>query len=124
MSLSFNQATFYDSNSTVQREEGLNLIKHLNLQKGSKVLDVGCGTSYLAKVLADLVRPDGKVVAINPDADRLMLAIKKYSATNLEYHEGCAEDLPGRGYDVIFSNQVLHWVKDFDCVFQKPFTIY
>ena len=123
MSLSFNQALSYDSNSAVQREEGLNIIKHLNLQKGSKVLDVGCGTGYLTKVLSDLVGPDGKVVAIDPDVDRLMLARKKYPATNLEYNEGCAEDLPGGGYDVIFSNEVLHWVKDLDCVFQKAYTI-
>ena len=123
MFLSFNLATFYDCHSTVQREEGLNIIKHLNLQKGSKVLDVGCGTGYLSKVLADLVGPDGKVVAIDPDVDRLMLARKKYPATNLEYHEGCAEDLPGRGYDVIFSNEVFHWVKDLDCVLQKAYTI-
>ena len=122
MSLSFNQALFYDSNSSVQREEGLNIIKLLNLQKASKVLDVGCGTGYLAKVLSDLVGPDGKVVAIDPDVDRLMLARKKYPAANLEYHEGCAEDLPGGGYDVIFSNEVLHWVKDLDRVFQKAYT--
>ena len=63
--------------------------------------------------------PDGKVVAIDPDVDRLMLARKKYPATNLEYHVGCAEDLPGRGYDVIFSNEFFYWVKDLDCVFQK-----
>ena len=123
MSLSFNQALSYNCNSAAQREEGINIIKHLNLQRGSKVLDVGCGTGYLAKILSDLVGPGGKVVAIDPDADRLVLARKKYPATNLEYHEGCAEDLPGGGYDVIFSNEVLHWVKDLDCVFHKAYTI-
>ena len=91
----------------MQREEGLYIIKHLNLHKGSKDFDVGCGTGYLAKVLADLVGPDGKVVAIHSDVDRLMFARKKYSSTNLEYHEGCAEDLHGAGYDVIFSKEVL-----------------
>ena len=66
--------------------------------------------------------PDGKVVAIDSYVDRLMLARKKYPATNLEYHEGYAEDLPGRGYDVIFSNEVLHRMKDLDCFFQKAYT--
>ena len=62
--------------------------------------------------------PDGKVVAIDPDVDRLMLAGKKYPDTNLEYHEECAENLLGRGYDAI-SNEVIHLVGDLDCVFQK-----
>ena len=114
---------FYVSNSTVQREESLNIIKYLNLQKGNKVLDIDCGTGYLAKVLSDLVGPDCQVVVIDPDVDRFILAKKIYPATNLEYHEGCTEDLPGRGYDVIFLNEVLHWVKDLDCVFQKAYTI-
>ncbi|KAF1825102.1 protein-L-isoaspartate O-methyltransferas-like protein [Dissoconium aciculare CBS 342.82] len=36
-----------------------------HLQPGSKVLDVGCGSGYLTHVLAELVKPDGKVVGID-----------------------------------------------------------
>ena len=55
MSLSIIQALSYDSNSAVKMEEGLNIIKHINLQKGSKVLDIVCGTGSHPRVLSNLV---------------------------------------------------------------------
>ena len=51
----FDQATTYDNNSSVQREDGLSLINLLGLKSDNKVLDLGCGTGYLTKVLADEV---------------------------------------------------------------------
>ena len=56
-----NAAELYDQNSSGQREHGLNLLKLISLEKGSKVLDFGCGTGYLTKVIADLLGPEGKV---------------------------------------------------------------
>ena len=57
----FNEARTYDSNSTEQREDGFNLMDLLCLEEGSKVLDLGCGTGYLTKVLANRVGQSGKV---------------------------------------------------------------
>ena len=57
----FDQATTYENNSSAQREDGLNLMDLLDVKKGSKVLDLGCGTGYLTKLLADRVGQDGEV---------------------------------------------------------------
>jgi predicted O-methyltransferase YrrM len=57
----FDAADKYDSNSSLQREDGLYLMEKLALERGSKILDLGCGTGYLTKILADRVGPEGKV---------------------------------------------------------------
>ncbi len=78
------------------------------------MLDVGCGTGYLTKILADLVGPEGKVFGVDPDVERLKIARDKYPASNLEYLDGTTENIPGRNstYDIIFSNYVLQFCED------------
>ena len=60
----FDQAHTYDQNSSEQREDGMNLINLLALTEGANALDLGCGTGYLTKVLADKVGYQGKVCSI------------------------------------------------------------
>ena len=57
----FSEAVTYDKNSSVQRGDGQNLIDLLDPSQGSSVLDLGCGTGFLTKTLADIVGPKGKV---------------------------------------------------------------
>ena len=119
---SFKQAEAYDRNqSTYQRQNGKRLIELLAPEKGNKILDIGCGTGYLTKLLADLVGPEGKVVGVDPDLPRLKVAREKYSADNLEYLEGTAECIPvdDSDFDIVFSNYVFHWCKDKDRVFKQ-----
>ncbi len=46
---------------------------------------------------------------------------KKYSAENIEYLYGTAENLPGVDFkfDMVFSNHVLHWCEDKDLVLKQ-----
>ena len=45
---------------------------------GDAILDLGCGTGELSAYLADLVGPDGKVVAVDPDKERILLAQQSF----------------------------------------------
>ena len=70
-------------------------------------------------MLADMVGPNGEVVGVDPDAERLKVAREKHSASNLTYIEGSIVSIPGMGYDIVFSSYVLHRCKDIEEVFQK-----
>ena len=115
----FSEAAAYESKSSEQIRLGLNLIRRINPKKGGKVLDLGCGTGRLTQVFADYVGQEGQVVGIDPDTERLKIAREKHSAPNIVYLEADAEHLPGEDYDLIFSNFVLHWVKNKEAVFQQ-----
>ena len=93
-----------------ERRVGTEVIDRLDIQKCATVLDLGCGTGYLTKVLSERVGPEGKVVAVDPDGERLKIAREKYSASNIQYIQVDDETFPSGEYDVIFSNLVLHWI--------------
>ena len=94
-------------------------------QAGDTILDLGCGTGELSAYLAELIGPEGKVVAVDPDKERLLLAKQRYGEVkNLSFVEGSASNFPGIGsesYDIIFSNYVIHWIPDKQVVFKNMF---
>ena len=97
----------------------MKMIDKLNVEMGSTVLDLGCGTGYLTKVLSEKVGPEGKVVAVDPDGERLKIARMKYSASNIEYIEADDKTFPTGQYDLVFCNTVLHWIKDKEGAFKR-----
>ena len=60
-------AKIYSRVSDLQNEYGKDIIEKLSLEKNMKILDLGCGTGYLSALLADSVRPEGTVLAIDPN---------------------------------------------------------
>ena len=83
------EARVYDEVSQPQIEEGIKFIRELNLSKGDKVLDMGCGTGHLSKYIADIVGLNGDVVGIDPDAERIKIAKEKYKeVNNLQFYVG------------------------------------
>ncbi len=112
----------YSSVSSHQAGDGLKLIDQLSPAKNSTVLDLGCGTGYLASVLAERVGPGGKVVGVDPDKERIRLAQEKYGGrSNLVFLEGSSEDFPEGPYDLVFSNHVMHWVEEKESAFRNVY---
>lgn len=96
-------------------------------QSGDAILDLGCGTGELTAYLAGLVGPQGKVVGVDPDKERLQLARMSHgSVKNLSFVEGNAttisEIFPEESFDIIFSNYVIHRIPDKAKAFRNMFT--
>ena len=115
------QAASYETGSKVQQGIGIKMINMLNIEKGATVLDLGCGTGYLTKVLSERVGPEGKVVAVDPDGERLKIAREEYSACNIEYIEADDKTFPPGQYDIIYSNTVIHWIGDKEALLKKVY---
>ena len=90
------------------------LIEAIALQRGERLLDVGCGTGSLAVRLAT-VEPGAQVHGIDPDPDVLQRARSKAAtaAARIDFYEGflTGEFLGGKkSFDVVTSSLVFHQV--------------
>ena len=105
-----------------QGKDGLDLIAKLTLRSGSCVLDLGCGTGFLTGVLAAKVGPEGKIIGVDPNREKINIAQRKYTANGALFLHGSSENFPSGPYDVIFSNYVLQWIEDKETTFEKVYS--
>ena len=89
------------------------MIDELELRGDEKILDLGCGDGNLTARLAALV-PNGGVVGMDSSVP-MIEAAKRLETPNLKFLCRDIDDLDfNQGFDVIFSNAALHWVRDHD----------
>ena len=109
-------ADLYDDHCEPQFGLGMELVKtHRRRQAGQIILDLGCGTGRLTLELASLVGTGGRVVAIDPNKERVNVAIERHAHRNphVTFLEGLVSDALKYGpFDMVFTNFVLHWVSD------------
>ena len=86
------------------------------LMEGCTVLDLCCGTGRDSYLAAQLVGPAGKVIGVDPDAEKIAVAEKYfdqemkqfgYDTPNVEFHVGVPEDLSfvaDDSIDIVISN--------------------
>jgi len=101
-----------------QEPEAHALIADLGLPAGSSGLDVGCGVGLYTLWLAEAVGPRGRVIGIEPSAERVdearALVGDRLPASRLELREGDATklDLADGTLDWVWCGDVLHHVQE------------
>ncbi len=106
-------ASDYAQNSTAQKSWAAELLGKLRVQPAERVLDLGCGDGRITAEIAALV-PQCNAVGVDYSGDMVAHARQSYgSIGNLQFAQADARALPFfESFEAIFSNAVLHWVKD------------
>lgn len=117
MVAAFNQAaTEYDSVAVLQQEVGASMLQRLDYIKikPQKILDLGAGTGFMTKQIAERF-PDAEIYALDV-AEQMLQYNREQTENKLNYI--CADlnkiPLPDNSIDFIYSNMVIHWVKNID----------
>jgi len=116
--------TLYDRNYAFVWKYGESLLDDLAPQAGELVLDIGCGTGHLT---AQIAQRGATVLGIDADPQMIDQAQHHYpdsqsansQSTNLRFEWADARYFQTPyPFDAVFSNAVLHWIKEPDTVLQ------
>ncbi|GAA3579335.1 hypothetical protein GCM10022419_071020 [Nonomuraea rosea] len=78
---------------------------------GDRVLDVGCGTGYLSRILSRAVTADGHVTGLDPSPAMIGYATR-HAPSNCTYvlSEGQAPPFPDGSFDLVVSSLAVHHI--------------
>ncbi len=87
------------------------VLEWLGAAAGEQILDLGCGDGQLTQRIA---ATGASVAGVDLSAEMLGAARSR----GIDAREGSAESLPfaERSFDAVFSNAVLHWIRDQDAM--------
>jgi malonyl-CoA O-methyltransferase len=109
-------ASTYDDYADTQKEAARRLIGHLPETAPDTILELGCGTGNLTRLLAGRY-PAARITALDFSQDMVALARNKVPGERVNflcrdaelYLENC-----GDSFDLIIANATLQWFDDFD----------
>lgn len=105
----------YTKTARLQESYGVQLLSKIPLQKNSVVLDAGCGAGNLTRKVAERI-PNGYVVGIDLSDSMIQRCIadaERLGIPNVRFYVCGLNDLSCENeFDIIYSNSVLHWVRD------------
>jgi SAM-dependent methyltransferase len=105
----------YDTHARFVSDLGTPVVELLNAKPGERILDLGCGDGVLTKKLQD---SGCAVVGIDPSRELIEAALRL--DLNVSLQNACEIDFREE-FDAVFSNAVLHWIKDADRVIGNVF---
>ena len=89
-------------------------IAFIEPKQGDHVLDAGCGTGAVARLVPPMVRPNGRTVGLDFDAEMLAVATELF--TDVEWREGDLQSMPfdPTSFDLVICQQSLQFLPDRD----------
>ena len=101
-------AELYEDRHSFVWKAAADLLQWLDPRPGERILDVGCGTGQLT---AQIAESGASVTGLDRSPDMIARARENYPA--IPFLQADASDFAvPEPFDAVFSNAVLHWVKD------------
>jgi trans-aconitate 2-methyltransferase len=121
-------AKTYDRLAAPQEEWGRRVLERFSLEGSETVLDAGCGSGRVTKLLLERL-PRGQVVGVDGSPSMIETAreslaehgnqVRLVNLDLLELSPDLLEAEAGqRSVDVVFSNATFHWIADHDRLFE------
>jgi trans-aconitate methyltransferase len=101
-------AGLYDNKHSFVWRMAEGLLELLGPQSGERILDIGCGTGHLT---ARIATSGAQVTGIDRSPEMIRQAREAYPWIRFELADAAKIPLEG-GFDAVFSNATLHWIKD------------
>lgn len=101
-------SSLYDQKHSFVFKYGEEVLVLLNPQHGERILDVGCGTGHLTKLIAE-----AGAEVVGSDNSLEMVEAARAAYPDIEFVVADAADFSfTEPVDAVFSNAVLHWVTE------------
>ena len=101
-------SSLYDQKHSFVFKYGEEVLALLNPKRGERILDVGCGTGHLTKLIAEM---GAEVVGIDSSPEMIEAARTAWPDINFVLADA-ADFSFTEPFDAVFSNAALHWVTE------------
>lgn len=111
-------AATYDRVSDPQVAFAKGVLERLQLEGDETVLDAGCGTGRVTRMLLDRL-PRGRVIAVDASESMVEKARATLDGRATVLRADLTELVLDEPVDAVFSSAVFHWVPDHDALFGR-----
>ncbi len=109
----------YDILTSLHKEIGRELVKKVVRLEANRILDVGCGTGYVANK-AKFFYPESTIVGLDLAEGMLQKASQLHEGIDIQWLQADGKTLPFKdnSFDLILSNLAYQWVLDLPAAFK------
>ena len=109
---------------SAKEQQRCGMVDDLNLKSGDIVLDLGCGPGLWTSLLAEKVKPTGRIVGLDSDTDFIRYASENIADQYeeiIEFHEGDFRSVPFEddSFDLVLFGNCFAYVTDHQKVLEE-----